>query len=201
MTLLEALEKFAPLTVFTAIVLFVAKEVIEGIRRYKSRARKADAIRVLLIEELELNKWTIQSLRSTLKGIAGEMAVDSQSQFYLKRDASGRVHYRCRRSDGGVGGSAIPDVHRKHFDAFLPELAEVDKMLFEEARKGYGRIGQLEHVRNSLIAHLAEDDQDEQCHLQGFPSYGLQILDDVEKQMSAFYVFCSGRPFDKARLR
>lgn len=201
MTWLEIVEKFAPLTVVTAVILFVAREVIEGVRRYRSRARKAKAIRILLVEELELNKWAIQSLRNILKGIASEMEFDPKSEFHLKRDASGGVHYRCRRSDGGGGGSAIPDIHRKHYDAFLPDLAEVDKVLFEEARKGYEGIGQLEHVRNSLVAHLAEDDPEEQCHLQGFPSYGLRVLDDVEKQMGALYVFCSGRPYEKGRLR
>lgn len=198
---LEVIEKFAPLTVATAVILFVARELIESVRRYRSRARKAEAIRTLLVEELELNKWAIGSLKNILKEIASEMEFDSESKFLLKRDASGGVHYRCRRSDGGGGGSAIPDVHRKHYDAFLPDLAEVDRVLFEEARKGYEGIGQLEHVRNSLVAYLAEDEPDERCHLQGFPSYGLGVLDKVERKMGALYVFCCGRPYEKARLR
>ncbi len=201
MTWFEGLERLVPLTVVTAIVLFVIKEVIEVVRRQQSRARKTSAIRTLLIEEMELNNWTIKSLRSTLEAIDNQMESDPQTEFYLKKDASGAFHYRYRISTGGDGGASIPHVHRKHFDAFLPELAEVDKRLFEEARKGYERIGQLEHVRSRLIAHLAEDDPDEKMHLQGFPSYALQVIDDVESQMSAFYVFCSGRPFEKIRLR
>ena len=201
MTWLEGLERLAPLTVVTAIVLFVIKEVIEAVRRQQSRARKTGAIRILLIEEMELNNWTIKSLRSTLKAIDDQMESDPEPEFYLRKDASGAVHYRYRTSTGSGGGSSIPQVHRKHFDAFLPELAEIDKLLFEEARKGYERIGQLEHVQSSLIAHLAEDDPDEKMHLQGFPSYALRVIDDVESRMSAFYVSCSGRPFEKIRLR
>jgi hypothetical protein len=200
MTWLEALQQIAPLTVVTAIVLFVAKEIAEAIRRYKSRARKASAIRTLLIEEMELNNWTIKSLRSILKDIESRPAIDPDVTFLVRTDASGKLHYRHRDSDGSGGGSSIPDVHRKHFDKFLPELAEVDKLLFEQARKGYEKLSDLEHVRTSLIANLAEEDPDEK-HLEGFPSYALRVIDDVEARMSNLYVFCSGRPFEKARLR
>lgn len=202
---LEVIEKFAPLTVVTAIILFVAKEISEAIRRSRGRARKAKAIRILLVEELELNKGAIKTLRNILKGIVSQSEFDfetnTKSEFYLRRDASGGIHYRCRRSDGGDSWSEIPNIHRKHFDAFLPEIAEVDRVLFEKARKGYERIGELEHLRNSLIARLDENDPDECFPLHGFASWGLGVLDDVEKQMSAFYVFCSGRPFVKARIR
>lgn len=200
MTWLETLQQIAPLTVVTAIVLFVAKEITEAIRRHKSRARKASAIRTLLVEEMELNNWSIKSFRHILNDIASRPEVDPDATFFVRTDASGKLHYRYRDSDGGSGGSPIPDVHRNHFDKFLPELAEVDKLLFEEARKGYEKLSELEHVRTSLIANLAEDDPDEK-HLDGFSSYALRVIDDVEGRMSNFYVFCSGRPFEKARLR
>lgn len=200
MTWLETLQQIAPLTVVTAIVLFAAKEITEAVRRYKSRARKASAIRTLLIEEMELNNWAIKSLRSILKDIESRPEIDPDVTFCVRTDASGKIHFRHHDLYGSGGGSPIPDIHRKHFDKFLPDLAEVDKLLFEEARKGYEKLGDLEHVRTSLIANLAEENPDEK-HLDGFPYYALRVIDDVEERMSKFYVFCSGRPFEKARLR
>lgn len=200
MTWLETLQNIAPLTVVTAITLFVAKEIAEAIRRRNSRARKASAIRTLLIEEMELNNWAIRSLRSILVDIESRPAGDPDVSFSVRTDATGKLHFRHRDADGRGGGSPIPDIHRKHFDKFLPELAEVDKWLFEEARKGYEKLGDLEHVRTSLISNLAEEDPAEK-HLEGFPSYALGVIDDVESRMSKLYVFCSGQPFAKARLR
>ena len=197
---LETLQKIVPLTVVTAIVLFAAKEIAEAIRRYKSRARKASAIRMLLVEEMELNNWSIKSFRSILKDIESRLELGLDVVFFVRTDASGKLHYRHRDSNGSGGGSPIPDVHRKHFDKFLPELAEVDKQLFEEARKGYEKLSDLAHVRTSLIANLAEEEPDER-HLDGFSSYALRVIDDVEERMGNLYVFCSGRPFEKARLR
>ncbi len=200
MTWLETLQQIAPLTVVTAILLFVAKEITEAIRRYKGRARKAQAIRTLLIEEMELNNWSIKTLRHILTIIESWPEIDPGVKFFVRIDASGKLHFRRRESDGDMGGSAIPDIHRKHFDKFLPELAEVDKRLFEEARKGYEKLSELEHVRTSLIANLAEEDPDEN-HLDGFSSYALHVIDDVERRMSNLYVYCAGRPFEKVRIR
>lgn len=200
MTWLETLQQFAPLTVVTAIVLFVAKEITEAVRRYRGRARKAGAIRTLLIEEMELNNWSMKTLRGILKDIESRPEIDPDVEFFVRIDASGKLHFRHRGSDGSSGGSAIPDIHRKYFDRFLPELAEVDKRLFEKARKGYEKLSELEHVRTSLIANLAEEDPDEK-HLNGFSSYALCVIDDVEQRMGNLYVYCAGQPFEKARLR
>ena len=200
MTLLDTLQQFAPVTVVSAIVLFVAKEITEAIRRYKARARKAGAIRTLLIEEMELNNWSMNLLRRILKDIESRPEIDPDVEFFVRADASGKLHFRHRNSDGSSGGSVIPDIHREYFDKYLLELAEVNKRLFEEARKGYEKLSELAHVRSSLIANLAEKDPDEK-HLDGFPSYALPVIDDVEQRMSNLYIYCSGRPFEKARLR
>lgn len=197
----QSLDPIAPLTVIVAISIFVLKELIESLRRYKARARKADLIRSLIIEELELNKWTITSLKRILEEIKSSIDGDPGSQFLLKRDASGGIHFRRIRSDGGVGGSAIPDVNRKNFDRFIIDLAEVDKNLFDKVRMGYAQIGDLAHIRNSLVAYLSEEESDKQFLLRGFPSYGLETLASIESKMATLYVFCSGKPFETARLR
>lgn len=200
MTWLETLQQIAPLTVVTAIALFVAKEVTEGIRRYKSRSRKASAIRILLVEEIERNNYSIHSLRHILRGTQGWAELDPRVTFSLRTDASGRLHYRRNESDGGYAQSPMPNVHRKHFDRFLPDLAEVDSELFEQARKGYEKLAELDHIRNSLIALLAEKDLGDR-DLEGFSQYALHVIQDVEMGLGSLYTFCTGNSLEKKRMR
>ena len=204
MTWLQTVDKLFPLTVLAAVVLFVAKEIIEAIRRRGDKARKARAIKGLLIEEIELNHWTIGSLRDTLETIEQQHKDDPSTEFALKVDASGGTHFRSYRPDqkGGAGsGRAIPLVHRKQFDTFLPALAELDKSLFEQVRNGYSRIGDLEHIRSSLIAYLAEEDPAEKRHLIAFPSYGLRVLREVDEAIRPLYKSFAGKELQKARIR
>lgn len=190
----QTIEQLVPLTVLTAVVLFVTKETIEAIRRYKGKSRKAAAIQALLVEEMELNYRTIKSLRVILETIQRETEKDRETEFWLKTDASGASHFRFRRPETtGSSGTAIPRVHRDHFDTFLPELAEIDKALFKHVREGYEPIGELEHVRRSLIALLAEEDPDEK-HLDGFTQYGLKVLQGVEERMRKLYLLAPARP-------
>ena len=53
--------QYLPITVTTAIALFVIKEVLDHKRKGRERLRKLNAIKLLLSQELEKNYWALIS--------------------------------------------------------------------------------------------------------------------------------------------
>jgi hypothetical protein len=198
MTWVQYIESFAPVTVVAAVVLFVAKEGVEVVRRYRARQRKLKAIKVLLTEELERNYWALTTLTDTLKTIGKH--IDHEGVFFIRSDATGNLHFRYSARDVGEGGNSIPDVHTEHFDEFLPQVAELDEKFFGQMREGYKLMPELLHIRDSLVAYVSETDPAEK-RLDGFYQYGLRVLSDVETQIKPLYKSITGEELVKSRVR
>jgi hypothetical protein len=66
---MEWLPSILPVTVVAAITLFVLKEVLEFIKRWRADRRKGQAYRKVLARECELNLWAQWRLKETLREI------------------------------------------------------------------------------------------------------------------------------------
>tara|TARA_R110001599_G_scaffold305926_4_gene512349 strand:- start:570 stop:794 length:225 start_codon:yes stop_codon:yes gene_type:complete len=69
-----------PITVISAISLFVIKEITEVIRKRNASQRKISAIKCLLAEEIEINYWAwknLVSLAKTVKSSLKELSIIS----------------------------------------------------------------------------------------------------------------------------
>jgi hypothetical protein len=60
-----------PSTVIVAVALFVLKEAIEAVRRWRAQRRQIKAFKILLARECELNQWANMSLKRAINEIAG----------------------------------------------------------------------------------------------------------------------------------
>lgn len=199
-----SLTDFVPITVISAVLLFVLKEIIELIRKSKAKKRKKKAFRALIAEEIERNHWALRSLKSILGDIQSEHGEpNSETIFYIVFTKEGRPLFRYKRdpSEDFASGCPVPDVSRDRFNQLLTDIAENDEKLYELCRSAYDQVAELEHIRSSLIEHLSTEEDGRDWLLSGFVEYGIETLDDALPALEALYKECTNGPLKKAKLR
>lgn len=98
---MERLAPLFPVTVVAAVVLFVAREVVEDIKRRRANARKGRAFRTLLARECELNHLAHKRLTEALlkiqeafrDGVAADYKISSQGPEIWYSDKSTRADW------------------------------------------------------------------------------------------------------------
>lgn len=140
-----------PITALVAVVIFIAKEVIEAVRRWQGNARRKTAFRKLLARECELNHWAIRALRSICSDLVELPNAHLHAVFTIEYPKSGRV-YACIDSEakGQFGKSAVPVIHNAQLEKNLLDIATIDEGLLKVAEPALSAVAELEHVRESL---------------------------------------------------
>jgi hypothetical protein len=159
---MDNLLSIIPATVVAAVLLFILKELVEGIRRYRGECRKKTALRALLARECELNNWTIKSIKHILETIKDESSADAKNEFSFIFPKSGKVLFRVKRPYSEFkSGSSLAETHREIMSKNLLEVAMLDKELYAALQPAYDAVAELTHVRENLIYFVdPEDDQD-----------------------------------------
>lgn len=200
---MEALGSLLPATAVVAILVFIARETLELVRRRGADARKSAALTHLLSRECELNFWVIKSLRHIVQQIPSEENPEASGSITIERTPSGRTYARIVSADGGSESHLnVPKVHRELMSKFLLEIATIDKDLFAVMEPAYDSLADLEHVRESLVnAREAPDYIGQDGYLEGFAGFALDELLHAERNLSALYRHCTGKELTKHRLR
>lgn len=190
-----------PATALVALLIFVAKEMLEVARRSSAERRRKEALRALLARECELNHWAIQSLRRIAGGLKGLVRPASEA-FRIEFAKSGRVYACVDDEEGGAGFKIpLPVVHKVHLQGSLLDIATLDKKLFVLAEAALTAIAELEHVREGFLYHGSAEDEEEREHADGFAEYAIGELEDAFVSISALYKECTGAELSGARIR
>lgn len=200
---MESLVALLPVTVLAAVLLFVAKEVMEAIRRYRSDARTKAALRALLGYECERNNWAVRRLRQIFETIQSEQAENEATEFSLQTSKNGLLSFKFRHPQGERGGSlGFPDTQRDFMSKQLLLAATLDKDLYTKLLDSFDAVGELEHLRLSLIHYLEPDDDEmQEDALAHFVEYALRNLDAAYAKLDGLYALCTGKKLEAIRLR
>jgi hypothetical protein len=199
---MEKITALLPVTVLAAVILFALKEVLEGIRRWRSNGRKLRAFKLLLARECELNRWAVERLRDALNAMETDAENDIAKEYTIERRASGMVIFkRGEVGDDDWGSWPLPEVRLALISDNLLEVATLDKSLFEILESTYDGVIDLKHVRDSLIDFLESEDEHVKAHLDGFPDYGLRELADIQVELERLYQLCTGEQLASGRVR
>jgi hypothetical protein len=130
------LQKYIPITVIFAVFLFIAKEIIELLRRYKADKRKKRAISLILAQEIQRNHWALISFFRLLHTLTYSFENNPQAQYRLHISYDGSEHLRMKEnlSDSFESGQAIPSFVDDNYKCLLPQIAELDEGLFKLLR-------------------------------------------------------------------
>ena len=194
----DKITEYLPAAALVAIILFIARETVEFLRRRGADKRKLDAIKILLARECEFNHWTYKRCRDIVETIKDEMKKSREANFKIIFTRFGVEHFRVMRPDGTEGGgSSVAHVHSDVVDKQLLEVAVLDKDLFPKVERVHNALTTIEHVAEGIVTYIEEDRE----HLDGFPDYALRELDSAFKDLQALYLACTGKPLEKHRLR
>jgi hypothetical protein len=184
-----------PIAVAVAIVLFLAKETLELIRRLKTDGRKLHAIRRLLARECERNNWAISRLLDQLTAV--DDALKSNENIEIVHDSIGNVRLHAEYVGRAFAESPIRVIHTQYLERFLFDAAALDTRLFAAIEGALDTLPEAIHVRDSLIYYVSEDQQ----HLEGFTDYARDELDLAMDAIRHLYFVCTCEPLAKTRVR
>ncbi|MDF1485005.1 hypothetical protein PY257_07360 [Ramlibacter sp. H39-3-26] len=191
-----------PLTVLTAILVFIAREVLETMRRHKGEVRERQALRSLLARECELNHGTIKAIRHIVRTIHEDSASDPRVEFSFEFLRGGRTMFRVQASGTDIKtGSVLPPTHRSLMTSYLLRVATIDRELYAVLQPAYDALADLEHVRENLIYYVAPEDEQDAMHLDGFLRFADEELNRIHGLLGRLYQACAGQPLSTHRLR
>lgn len=172
-----------PVTVVAATILFMARELLEALRRYKSNRRKLVALRSIISIECERLQWFIKSMRSHAENILE--AIQNEHHVVLRDYRIEDLRIFINHPEG-EGSSPVPKVATDIFQKYLFEAASVDRNLFDAMSELNTSLPMFLHLRAGLIYHVGEASH----FLGGWCEYCLRELVDLEVNLFKLYRVC-----------
>jgi hypothetical protein len=177
---MDIVSSWLPATALVAVVIFMAREVLEASRRSGSERRRKEAFRALLARECELNHWTIRTLQRIAGSLKDLAEPGTPEAFRIEFAKSGRIYACLNNRETGTGFRiSIPAVHTSHLHASLLDIATLDKRLFMLAEPALSAVAEVEHVREGLMYHGSTEDEEDRKNADGFAEYAVGELDEA----------------------
>lgn len=161
------LSDFIPITAIVAIILFIAREIFDFIKKWRQEKNKRKAISFLLAEELKINYWSQISLFRAYKQLAELVGKHPDAVYRVRTTRFDKdiFEYKVEPDDKFWSGHPIPKFINDKYKSLLPSLAELDINCANILEKTYEKVAELEHFRQTVVLFLAnEDDEDEVFH-------------------------------------
>ena len=184
-----------PIAVVVAVAIFIARECLDAVRRYRARARKLHAIRCLVAAECERNNFALSRLSSQVGRTEAARGIGEEIKIEPYRNGIPRLSFE-RHGELSTSSPLFP-IQTTQLERFLFDAAELDAGLFELMEKALDALIAVKHVRDSLIDYVSNDP----ARLEGFSEYATKELDKALDPLRDVYFKCSGEPLTEARVR
>lgn len=195
----QQLDKYLPITVIGAIVVFFTRELLEWFRRSGSESRKKKALRSLLKRECELNFWVYNVLFRVAQVIQADQRLGAHAVYSVNRLPNEAIGFR-RSDEEGLEGWVIPPTKLGVMEKLMTEAASIDDKLFAVLEPALDAAIEMEHVRQSLFSAVDQTD-DAAPPLDGIHLFALTELADVLVTLRALYAECTGKELTEWRVR
>ena len=184
-----------PLTVVAAVLIFIAREILEAHRRRAANKRKIAAIKNQLASECERTNWSICWLRQAIKDVRS--ALDGGNPVEIQTTPIGIRRLFFPSADGD-SSSPVPKALSGALDKYLFEVASLDADLFRRMIEALSGVAELNHILDSLVEYVEEKGQP---WLEGWCHNASREVGGSEETLLYLYEACTGQPLIKARLR
>ena len=191
-----------PATVFAALFVFVARELLEWRRRSRANQRKIEALKKLLARECELNLWTHRSLKDALEHADDTLKSNPPGTMAIQRTPSGHERWEYIAGDGeSRGGGFLPSVRRSIMEGATLSVAELDSPLFAALEAALEATAELDHLRGSFVNYAEDAEPLGDEFFIGFVEWALGEFDVIYVGLNTLYVACTGNMLVNFRLR
>ena len=199
---LAGLSQLLPATVLVAILIFLAREILEGRRRKAADARKVKALKMVLARECQLNYTAIGRLRDTLMEIKEHGVTEDAARLSLSNNAAGGYIYMITDHSGsGVGGVLIA-IQRDTLLKYLVEIAGLDEGFYSKCEIALDGLSEADHVYQGLVhgpeKHFPSTPEN---YYKGLIDYGLAELNESIARLQELYLVCTGSVLQQGKLR
>jgi hypothetical protein len=179
-----------PFAAVVATIIFLAREVLEGVRRLKANNRKLRAVKAFVAADCERNHYVVKWMRGTLPAI--REAINNKKSISIMKDIAGKNRIRLVKME-----TNIPRTYTNAIDKYLFESASLDSDLFELMREVLSDILELQHLCDGLVENVSND----QYWLMPWTDYAESELDEIVGSLYRLYVHCTGEDLVSTRLR
>lgn len=180
-----------PITALVAVTIFLIKELIEAVRRYRADKRKLSALRALLAAECERNHFSLGRLKEKSSDIRQALKDDGRVWIEHARTGRDRIHI------DGHGSVPVPKYHTSVCEKYLFEAASLDARMFELMEIVSVKMEEFKHLLSGLIEHVVDDP----AWLEGWTHYAEGEIPEIQAAVSDLYRYCTGKPLSKGRVR
>ncbi|EKM26100.1 hypothetical protein VCHENC03_5374 [Vibrio sp. HENC-03] len=191
------MEVALPITVVSAIVLFVLKELLESHKKSKAKKRKLSALKSVLKEELELNLWVWKQFEALLTNVqnAGE-----GGKYTHLVSPSGTERFELVTAEGHGMGQAFPKVVTEMHSKLVIDVAEMDADMYQKLITSFKALSELQHLRNGIVDFI-HDSRMGDHYVEGFTEYALEELAPIYDHLDVLYQYCTGKKLKEHRMR
>jgi len=160
----DTIKDLIPITAIVALILFIARELLDFSKKMLERKRELSAYKELISGEIKQNYFALKLLNSVLK-VAVKFNNDNvesiQCNVHTDRYGSEYIFIDLGEGPGKRKVSmGLKNFNTEVFDSHLANLAKLDVSLYESVRKTYEEIREWKTIRNDLVCYLANEIQD-----------------------------------------
>ena len=197
---MQAITDLIPITVFTALVLFIIRELLDTKKKATDESRRLAVYKIFICEELRHNYQAIGAVASTAqKLLQSKNYAPEQNVLEVNTDRYGNDFIRIqlgKEAAGGIHDMQFAKINTTQFEKHAQNLALLDKSVYEKLIKIYKEIRQYQSIRNNIVCFLAGEIDDVRNYFFGTnlelmasgKSKALESIEELHYLLSKQYI-------------
>jgi len=190
-----------PITAMAAILIFIAKEILDFIKSRKRSKKTKEIVKLLLAYEIELNFWTLKNLFNLLTELNKYNSLDDLNLSIQKGiETNYSVKVRHINSDSLYGQAIVP-FHTERFERVLFHIGELGEESYNKIQIAYSSLNELNDYRLQTINLFAKNEWID------LPDHTFAVLqsfsnnyDKYYQDLNSAYICLTGKKLTEHRL-
>ena len=195
------IDNWLPPTALVALVVFMARELFDYLKRRGAERRKKEALKLYIARECEFIKWTIDKITYAVEYI--HLARFDARTLIVERFGSSRYIFAEYGLNGELDRSYVVDVvDLNTFGKYFLDIAAIDDEFFKIYDEAHSAAAVVRHALDSFVkSDIFEKIEGGSRFSNGFSNYAVSELKGAEEVLTRLYQYCTGKEAIPHRLR
>jgi len=170
-----------PITAMAAILIFIAKEILDFIKSRKRSKKTKEIIKLLLAYEIELNFWTLKNLFNLLAELNKYKSLDDLNLSIKRGIETNYSATIVHINNDSFYGQAIVPFHTERFERMLFHIGELGEKSYDKIQTAYSSLNELNDYRLQTINLFAKDEWID------LPNHTFDVLKGISNDYDKYY--------------
>lgn len=187
------IENWLPPTAFVALIVFIARELFDYLKRRGADRRKKEALKLYIARECEFIKWTIDKITYAVEYI--HLARFDARTLIVERFGSSRYIFAEYGLNGELDRSYVVDVvDLNTYSKYFLDIAAIDDEFFKIYDEAHSAAAVVRHALDSFVkSDIFEKIEGGSRYSNGFSGYAVSELKGAEEVLMRLYKYCTGK--------